>query len=470
MSIHSIVLEQNFGANKAGEVIPVDEELAKALIDSGIAREATAEDIGDDDEEEAPEEVTEEEDSPDMVQEQAETFRRNAEAEARKVAAQEVRKAVKQSIGARPNLAAKVPVNRHVAGSDEARTGGFKSLGDAVQSYMLSRKGDYAAQKKFARWGALSTKVTANTISGGSGHEGGDLVPQQWAEDLWRLSFANVPDLLGSCLKYEMRNQTENIPIWTQTSHSSGIVASVVAENTQGTVTKFTTATQQLTLNKGMILCDVTDELLRFSPYNVESTIKAVAPERIRFLTNDSVVNGSNNGANLVNCAAAVTVLRAANNVLSYADITNMYASLWDSYADEAVWLTNRSSLPSLLGIKFPDNSGSYPAWAAGVFGSENLLGPKPKMSLLGLPVYTVENCPAITARGGLILYAPKTIAAGYMGPFADSTPYLYFDYAVNTFRFLLYFDSVNHLTAPYTRADNSQASNVVVLSATTSS
>jgi hypothetical protein len=94
------------------------------------------------------------------------------------------------------------------------------------------------------------------------------------------------------------------------------------------------------------------------------------------------------------------------------------------------------------------------------------MLGAKPKGSLLGRPVYTLENVPTKGTRGALILANLKSLAAGYTTLEGDHTPYLYFNQAIDTWRFLFYFNTVNPLTVPYQRKDGSYASNIVVLTA----
>jgi HK97 family phage major capsid protein len=339
--------------------------------------------------------------------------------------------------------------------------------GDASLAFIQKARGDFGAIRKFSHYEkALRTKATGMSIAGGSGHQGGDLVPQQWAEDLWRLSFANVPDLLGMMTKYEMRNQVENIPSWVQSSATSAIQGNVIAEANAITATVGATATVQLDLVKGAVLVNASDELLRFNSYNLETVIKQVVPERIRFLANDGVVNGTNSQINLVGNAAAVTIIAEAAGRISYNDVTKMESRLYDDFDGEAIWLCAKSTLPELYGIPFPTRAATYqtPAFSPGGFG--DLLGPKPKGTLLGRPIYTLENVPGLGNRGALVLWHPKSCAAGYSGLIADQTPYLYFDLAQNTFRFLFYFDSVNPMTVPYTRADGSTASNIVILSA----
>jgi hypothetical protein len=143
-----------------------------------------------------------------------------------------------------------------------------------------------------------------------------------------------------------------------------------------------------------------------------------------------------------------------------------MYAALWGDFTGGACWLINQSTIPEIYSMTI--GTSQYPAFTPGAFGSEQLLGPKPEGLLLGLPVYKLENVPALGAKGDIVLYNPKSIAAGQTGLIADSTPFLYFNLAQNSYRFMWYADTVNPLTSVYTRADSSTASNIVVLSQST--
>lgn len=465
MAIHSVVLEQGFGANKEGDVIQCDEALAASLVESGIAREATEEDlVSDDVAEEVVEEAAEGEDEE--VAEEVASFRRNAEAEATKKADAEVKKAVAASVAKRPNLS--IRVKDHTPDP----TGGFNSLGSFVQCAQAKQRGDYSASRKLdvhnkSMQNLMRTKTSGPmSISGGSGHLGGDLVPQEWAKQLWKLSFDHVPDLHGMCTNFPMQNQVLNIPSWVQSAASAGIIAQVTAEANQIVDTAGVTATVQLSLVKYTAAVKVTDELQRFNSYALEAVLKQVVPQRIRYLSNDGVINGTNSQVNLIGNAATVTVTRATNARIEFMDVLKMNAALFDDFTGDAVWLTNQSTTPEIYSIGYPTRAAttSIPAFTPG--GFTDMLGAKPMGQLLGRPIYTVENCPALGSKGDLILVSFSPIAAGTTGLIADATPFLFFDYAETYYRFMWYADTVNQLTTYYTRADGSRASNIVVLSA----
>jgi HK97 family phage major capsid protein len=461
MAIHSIVLEKPVGSNAEGSVIQCDEELAQNLIQAGVAREATEEDVSG---AEGPDEETEAEDNPDEMTDAVRRLAASAEDTVTKAVAGVAEKLAKASVKA-PEL----PGNRHVGGSDFALTGGFKNFGECtLAKYNAQFKGDWQAAKKFTKYAEMRTKATGMSIGGGSGHQGGDLVPQQWADDLWKLSFKNVPDLLSMMQRYEMRNQIENVPSWVQSAGAAGIQANVIAEASSITATVGVTANVQLELVKAAVLVNTSDELLRFNAYNLQNVIEQTVPPQIRFLTNGGVVNGTNSQIGLTSNAAAVTVIAESPGRINFNDVSKMDAALWDDFDEGAIWLCTKDTLPELYSLAYPNRSATtpIPAWTPGTFGQDNLLGPRSKGTLMGKPVYTVENCPALGSRGALILWHPGSCAYGTTGLIADSTKYLYFDLAQDSFRFMFYFDSVNPLTVPYSRASGGKASNIVVLSA----
>lgn len=461
MAIVSLVLESALGANEAGSVIQCESEVAESLCSAGLAREATADDVNQP-EPDGDEPKSEDTDTPEIAQDSLDRVARHAHDTVVKA----TEKAVEKLATSVKRPAIGRPANVHVSGSDELLTGGFKNLGEATQAFLAKSRGDYEAARKFSRYSELVRKSNMS-ISGSSGHVGGDLVPQQWAQNLWKLAFDKVPDLLGMMTRYPMENQVMNIPSWVQTSATSGVTASVVSEGGSITDSTGVTATVQLSLVKGAALVNVTDELMRFNSYALTTVLEQVVPQRIRYLTNGGVVNGTNSQINLIGNPATVVVPRATNNRIELNDIFKMEASLYDDFVDDAVWLVNNSTMPELYTLAFPNRSATtqFPALTPGnMLG--NLAGPKPAFELLGKPVYRLENVPALGSKGDIILASLRSLAAGYTGLFADATPYLYFSTAVDSFRFLFYYDSVNPMTAPYVRADGSYSSNIVVLSA----
>jgi hypothetical protein len=130
-----VVLEKPLGDQAEGSVIQCDEEVAAALVQAGVAREATEEDVaGADDDEADGAEMQEGEDGDEVMQDSVRRLATTAEQTVTK-AVEQVAEKLARSVVKRP---AGIPGNRHVAGSDLLRTGGFKNLGDAQGSRTMN--------------------------------------------------------------------------------------------------------------------------------------------------------------------------------------------------------------------------------------------------------------------------------------------------------------------------------------------
>ena len=447
--IVSVVLEKPLGENAEGTVIQCEQEIADSLTAAGIARLATDEDLGAGDE--STEDVADPQ--PDLNQ-----LKRHVEDTVEKAVAK-VRAEQNAKATPRPNLKAGYePTDRN------ATKGGFNKFGDYLLCEIARQNGDPSAQRKMADYERGRTK---GQMSVGVAGAGGSLVPQEWAGELFRLAFDKVPDLMGECTRIPMSHQTVNLPGIVQPNATSGVSANVYAEAGQIVDTVAATSNVQLTLKKFAVLVNVTDELSRFNAYALESVIKQIVPERIRYRLNDDIVRGTNGGVNLIGNAATVAVNRAAANRISYDDVNKMEAALWDSYGDSYCWLTNRGTMPELRRLAFPSTTGNFPipVFLPGDGGTFGAMTAKPAGTLLGRPIYTVENCSVLGAKGDLIAVHLPSLYAGYLEMDAQMTPYLYFDRAISSFRFLLYASTANALTVPYVRQNGGgSASNIAVL------
>lgn len=479
MAVCAIVMERDLGANKEGDVIHCDEEAANSLCAGKFARLATEDEVNDSKAEEVkPEDNIEPEDkdegnaepSPKPVEDSYRAVEdiliKATEKGVEKITANSWNRPTVKQVK-EPNKSW-TPKGSYVAGSDYVRTGGFKSMGEYALCAIARSKGDFTQQRKFGKWQEARTKATGMSIAGS--HVGSDLVPQEWSEELFRLAFQFVPNLLEMCTRFEMRNQIENIPSWVQASATSGITAAITQETTTsqtGTIAASVqpTATVQLNLTKEGVLVNLSDEIMRFNSYHLESYIKQVVPERLRYYINDAIINGNSGyNVNLVGNAATVFVGRQTANQINVTDCMNMEAAMWEGFSAEAVYLATPKTVASLQLMGFPNNGAStqLPVITSGGFGASYL--ERPQLQLNGRPILKLENVPSLGSTGDLILCHLPSIASGYLDLIADYTKALYFNIAQDSYRFLYYFSTVNPLTVPYTRKDGTYASNIVVL------
>lgn len=451
MAIVSIVLDKPLGANDAGSVIQVDEDTAAQLISSGLAHEATEDEVsggGD------------EPDEPVDAEPQMNELKRHL-ADVTEKATQSVLDKLRYVGDERPRMKATA---RFESTDPKGRKGGFDRFGDFIVCEMQRERGDPSAVQKMARYTQLRSK---GQMSVGVAAAGGTLVPQEWANEIFRLTWDGLPNFLEMCTRIPMQNQSVHLPAIVQASATSGVVANVVAEAAAAPDTQAVTAEVLLTLKKFVVLVNLTDELTRFSPYAVESVIKQHVPEKLRYKTNDDFIRGTNGGVNLIGNAATVPITRAVANRISFEDVNKMEAAMWDSYGNDFVWLTNRGTMPELRRLAFPSTTGNFPipVFLPPEGGFTGGLTVKPAATLSGRPVYCVENCSALGAKGDLIAVHLPSIYAGYEELDSAMSPYLYFDKAINSFRFILYASSANALTTPYVRQNSGgSASNIAVL------
>jgi HK97 family phage major capsid protein len=452
MAVISLVLDKPLGENNEGDVIQVEQEVGDTLIQAGLAHEASHDEVnGSDDASEG--------DASEAAPSADDNFGKSAdyEKQVEKAAEKAVEKITKEASYKRPS----VKVNKSWTVDSYEKTGGFKSFGSFVQCAIASYNNDPSAQRKmgeYSRKGQMSTTVNTG---------GGYLVPQQWANEIWQLTFSGGPDFLSMMNKYEMNTKTIHIPEFNITSGASGVTASWTNETSAITDTVPLTNEIQLTLSKLAVLVNVTDEQLRFTPQNIESQIRQHVPSKVRFKFNDGIMNGTGSQVGLIGNAAAVNVARAVANRVTYPDIVKMWTALYGDFESEAVWVGNRTILPELLTMAFPSSSGTVPAYMPignNFSGGQGNLAYAPSGMLLGRPIYFCEQSAALGSTGDLALVHFKSIACGYLPMDEAQTNALYFDKAIDTFRFLFYVATKNQMLSPYTRADSSTASNIVCL------
>jgi HK97 family phage major capsid protein len=153
-------------------------------------------------------------------------------------------------------------------------------------------------------------------------------------------------------------------------------------------------------LEKITCLFYATDEMLEDS-VALTSFINDAAPEELAFRLDDSLIRGTGAGMpkGVLNCAdLLVTVLKESGQAaatINAENIKKMYARMWPSSLGSAVWLCNQDCLPQLWSLR--DTGGTFPQMMPS-------LQEVPPMTILGRPVYPVEQCETVGTKGDLIL------------------------------------------------------------------
>ena len=157
-----------------------------------------------------------------------------------------------------------------------------------------------------------------------------------------------------------------------------------------------------LKLKKVAALCYATDELLE-DAVALESWINTYVPEELRFMVEDSLINGDGVGKPLgiLNSPALVSATRTDANEIDHLDIARMWARRWVG-ASDYVWFAAPNIAPQLLSMTI----GQMPAYLppGGLSGAQY-------GTIFGRPVIETEYNPPLGTLGDLLLVSPSQYA-----------------------------------------------------------
>jgi len=206
----------------------------------------------------------------------------------------------------------------------------------------------------------------------------------------------------------------------------------------------------ELALNKLVVLIYSTDELLQDATA-LESYINKIAPEEIRFLTEDSIVRGTGAGQPLgyLNAPCLVTVGaeagQAADTVISE-NVINMWSRRWAG-ARDYVWIVNQDVTPQLIQMNLGVGTGG-----ALTYMPPGGLSGLPYGTLFGRPVLESEYADTVGDVGDISLVALseyQMIEKG--GVQSASSIHVRFVYDESVFRFVYRVDGQPKWNLPLT-------------------
>jgi len=182
-----------------------------------------------------------------------------------------------------------------------------------------------------------------------------------------------------------------------------GIRAYWTAEAGEKQATKPKFREMELKLRKVVGLVYATDELLADATA-LEGWIMSNLPEELRFVVEDSIINGTGAGQPLgiLNSGAVVSVAKetgqAADTIVAE-NVMKMWSRLWNSSRRNAVWLINQDCLPQLMQMQLPVGTGGLPLYVP-----PGGLSAAPYGTLLGRPVIESEYADTVGDQGDIML------------------------------------------------------------------
>ena len=233
--------------------------------------------------------------------------------------------------------------------------------------------------------------------------QGGFLVPPQYAAGILErmygigniLSRVPMDTITGNVMNYNAVDETSRVA----GSRWGGLLGYWLAEGGTKTSTKPKFRQIELKLKKVAALCYATDELLEDASA-LAGWLNRTVPEELRFMVEDSVVNGDGVGKPLGITAspAFITPARYAGSQINTVDVVTMWSRRWAG-ANDYVWLINQDITPYLYQMSV----GNFP-----VYLPAGGLADAPFARLMGKPVIETEYNQTLGTAGDIILFSPS--------------------------------------------------------------
>ena len=240
---------------------------------------------------------------------------------------------------------------------------------------------------------------------------------------------------------------------------STGLVVGRINEVAQMSSTRQVFEKDTVKLDKLYVYSEVSDEDLEDFPM-LESNLTQTAPELLRIKMGEDIISGNGVGRNLGFNQGGdfITVsARAASNDVQAADVANMLAR--HIRGPKSFWMVNHSVWAKLPLMTLGDQPVFQPDFRDGIQGR-----------LLGLPVFTSEDCETLGTAGDIYLVNPDGYCALQKvgGAKSSTSMHVKFDYDVMAFKWTMRFGGIPLYNAPYTPRKGNTLSHFVNLSAST--
>ena len=306
--------------------------------------------------------------------------------------------------------------------------------------------GDFCLAVKNRKF--FTGRAAENFAATATATNGGYAVPVDFVRDIF---MRGKDSLAGICQVIPTNSGSVEIPVDGSTPWASnGIIAEWMNEGNAATQRKPELSLATHKLKKLIVLVPCTEEFAADTP-----AVSAWLPATMRRATiwkmNDSIINGIGVGRPLgiLNSGACIEVAKESAQTaatINAANIANMLARSLEPL--NSVWVATPSAYGQLSSLAAFDS------------GSRRLAG---------LPIVLTDACPALGAKGDVILAGMSGYRLVTKGPnFAESV-HLWFDQDLTAFRLTIRLDGQPILSAPTTPPNSATTrSHFVTLAART--
>lgn len=330
----------------------------------------------------------------------------------------------------------------------------FPNMGDFFRSVITAGMGERVDKRLYEM--AAATRA-ATGMSEAVGADGGFLVQTDFSTELLRLSFET--GLLPSrCRQIPISGSANGIKIpgMDETSRATGsrwggIRVYPAAEAAEKTKSKPKFRMIELTLNKTIGLCYLTDELMQDASA-LEAYVRDGFSEEFGFTFDDYIIRGTGVGQPLgiLNSGCLVSQAKEAGqaaDTIVYENVSNMWARLLPRSQPNSVWLINQNCWPQLHLMSVAVGTGGSAVFVPPGGASES-----PYATLFGRPVIPIEQCESVGTVGDILLCD----FAGYImatkgGLQSDASIHVRFIYDESVLRFVYRLDGQPMLASAIT-------------------
>lgn len=324
--------------------------------------------------------------------------------------------------------------------TDPTRTFGFKDIGEFATAVRDGSKQGAIADERLRQFAAPSGQMTGGGDSGE-----GFMVPPDFRDSIFEVM--EQIDEFGPIVDEEATSsrRVEMLADETTPWGSTGVQANWRSEGSQMTASKLVTDSRSVPLHEMYAFVLATEELVADAP-RMAGRLTRRAGEAIAWKKNNAMMRGTGAGQPLgwLNGGALITVAKESGqsaDTIVAANVLKMMTRLSVIPGDAPRWLANRNIIPQLATMTI----GDQPVWLP-----PNGLAAAPGGFLMGYPVMFTEHASTLGDLGDLQLISPR----GYYslrrdaGPQLATSIHLYFDYAVEAFRWMTRFGGQPHLEA----------------------
>jgi len=256
--------------------------------------------------------------------------------------------------------------------------------------------------------------IAASQVEG-TGADGGFIVPQRLATDLF--DGALESEIIRPRARvFPMDSNALNIAGIDNLDHSSSI------GNLQGrwmgekeSATIQTSKFREITLraHKLGLFTNSSSELAE-DGLNFESQLTQAMTAALSFDLDDALINGDGvaKPLGILNAASTIEIAKEAGqsaDTIVYSNIVKMWSRLHPGLSSNSIWIISPTVLPQLFSLSFEGTSTSVPAYLPASAG----IGQSPTPTLMGRPVLMSEKAATLGDRGDIILANLSQYAVG---------------------------------------------------------